>query len=105
MQLKKKLGKRIRDLRRKSGYTQAKLAELAGIAAKTQSCIETGRNFPSADLIERYAQIFGVDEDDIFTFDNQKSIEDLKQQIAVMINNADSKDLAVLHKIIKGYLF
>ncbi len=56
MELKKKLGKRIKELRALNNLKQAQLAEMVGIATKSQSCIETGKNFPSADLIEKYAR-------------------------------------------------
>ena len=53
MELKKKFGKRIQELRLKNNWKQSELAEKVGIASKTQSCIETGKNFPSAELIEK----------------------------------------------------
>ena len=56
MELKKKLGKRIKELRALNNLKQAQLAEMVGIATKSQSCIETGKNFPFADLIEKYAK-------------------------------------------------
>lgn len=43
MELKKKLGKRIQELRIRKGLKQSELAEKVGIATKHQSCIETGK--------------------------------------------------------------
>lgn len=60
MELKKAIGKRIKELRVKTKYTQAELAERVGIASKHQSCIETGKNFPSVELLERYAYVFNM---------------------------------------------
>ena len=56
MNLKSKLGKRIQELRLLNNLKQSELAELVSIATKTQSCIETGKNYPSSELIERYAK-------------------------------------------------
>lgn len=105
MELKKKLGKRIQELRKNCGYTQAQLAELVGIATKSQSCIETGKNYPSAELIEKYAKVFGIEDDDVFEFANSKDTELLKQEIASMIKNADSNKILTIHKLLKGLLF
>ena len=54
-----KLGKRIRKLREKKGYTQDKLAELTGIDYKYVQKIE-GKNPPAnrIDTIEKLAKAF-----------------------------------------------
>ena len=61
MDIKLKLGKRIRELRRKCGYTQERLAELANIDYKYIQKIE-GKNPPALkiDTIERLAKAFKV---------------------------------------------
>ena len=51
MNIKEQLGLRIKELRLKNGLKQSELAEKVNIATKHQSCIETGRNYPSADVI------------------------------------------------------
>ena len=51
--LKKRLGKRIQELRVKNGLKQAALAEKVNLAHKSQSCIETGKNYPSAEVVEK----------------------------------------------------
>ena len=61
MELKKRLGKRIQELRLKNNLKQSELAEKVGIATKHQSCIETGKNYPSAELVENYARVFNID--------------------------------------------
>lgn len=61
MKLKKLQGKRIQELRTKNGLKQSELAEKIGIATKHQSCIETGKNYPSAEQVENNTKVFGVD--------------------------------------------
>ena len=75
MELKKKLGRRIKELRTLNNLKQAQLAELAGIATKSQSCIETGKNYPSADLIEKYAKIFKIDVSEVLNISHEKEID------------------------------
>ncbi len=61
MSLKKDFGKRLKEIRQKRGFTQFQLAEMAEIDAKHMSHIETGRSFPKADLIEKFANILNVE--------------------------------------------
>ena len=65
MDLRKRFGKRIKELRKMAGYKQSELAELVGIATKTQSSIECGINFPKVQLIEKYAKVLKVDVPEI----------------------------------------
>lgn len=44
--IKSLLGKRIKEIRKKRGLTQEKLAELAGIETPSLSNIENGKNYP-----------------------------------------------------------
>lgn len=46
MNIKKLLGKRIKELRKNKGITQEALSEKAGIDSKHLSRIECGVNFP-----------------------------------------------------------
>lgn len=45
-------GKKIKEYRKKKKLTQAQLAEFVNVDDKHISCIESGKNFPSPDLIE-----------------------------------------------------
>ena len=65
MDLRKRFGKRIKELRKMAGYKQSELAELVGIATKTQSSIECGINFPKVQLIEKYAKVLKLDVSEI----------------------------------------
>ena len=53
MDIKKVLGKRIKDLRKAKGLTQEKVAELIGIETKSFSNIETGKVFPIAENLNK----------------------------------------------------
>ena len=59
-------GKKIKELRKKHNYTQAQLAEIVNVDDKHISCIESGKNFPSADLIYRLSCALGVEVKDLF---------------------------------------
>ena len=101
--IKLKIGKRIKELRIKHNLKQSELAEMVGIGTKHQSCIETGKNFPSADLFENYAVAFNMDVTDIlsikpFSFD--KSRKEIIANIVKNINTASDYELFLIDKII-----
>ena len=68
MNIKNLFGLKIKEYRKKKNLTQAQLAELVNVDDKHISCIESGKNFPSADLIERLATSLGVEPKDLFEF-------------------------------------
>jgi transcriptional regulator with XRE-family HTH domain len=100
MTLKILLGKRIKDLRVKAGKTQAQIAELVSIDPKHQSCIENGRNFPSADLLESYAKVFGIDVCEIFNLGHYKERDILEHELIELIKNSSEEDLKLIHRIV-----
>lgn len=104
MELKKKLGRRIQELRHKNNLKQAELAELVGIATKSQSCIETGKNYPTADLVERYAKTFQIELEEIFEFGHIQSKDELLKDINTMIGKADDNNIMIIYKFLKSLL-
>lgn len=102
MELKKKLGKRIQELRLKNNWKQSELAEKVGIANKTQSCIETGKNFPSAELIERYAKAFNIKLSDLLNIAHIEETSVLLKEIQEILSNAKDEEIKLIYKIIKG---
>ena len=100
MSIKVFLGLRIKELRNKSNLTQAELAEIVGIDPKHQSCVENGRNFPSADLIEKYASAFKVDTSSILNIQHIKERKVLLKDINNAIKTASDKDIILIHRII-----
>ena len=49
--IKKLLGRRIKELRTKKGLTQEKLAELVGVGERNLSKIECGNNFVTSETL------------------------------------------------------
>ena len=102
MELKKRVGKRIQELRLLHNLKQSELAEMVGIAVKTQSCIETGRNYPSAELVERYAKALNTDISEILKIDHQKDTKTLAKELSDIIKNASPEQITTIYKIVKG---
>ena len=97
-------GKRVKELRKKIGYTQAQLAEIANVDDKHISCIEGGKNFPSPDLLDRLANSLNVEVKALFEFDYLKEPENLKVEIQKIINQLTSEQLRLVYKYVKTFI-
>lgn len=104
MNIKNLFGRKIKEYRKKKNLTQAQLAELVNVDDKHISCIESGKNFPSADLIERLATSLEVEPKDLFEFYYLQDTEDLKSDIDNMLKKLNKDELALTHKYIRTFL-
>ena len=57
----------LRILRAERNWSQAKLAELAGVSRQTINAIETGKYDPSLNLAFKLARLFSMSIEEIFT--------------------------------------
>ena len=104
MEVKKRIGKRIQELRVKKNLKQSELAEMIDIATKTQSCIETGKNYPTAENIEKYAKALNVDIAEILKIEHIKSTDDMRNEIFSMLKSANEEEILLLYKLLKAVL-
>jgi putative transcriptional regulator len=64
------IANRVRELReRHGGMTQAELGDAIGVTRQTIIAIEQRRYSPSLESAFRIARVFGLDVDDVFTWD------------------------------------
>jgi len=99
MSIKKLFGKRIKDLRIKQNLKQAQLAEIVGIDPKHQSCIENGKNFPSTDLIEKYAKAFNIEACELLIIEHYEPKEKILLKLQNLLNNVSENDLKLIYRI------
>ena len=104
MSLKTDFGKRLKELRTKNKITQEKLAELVGVDVKHISHIETGRSFPKADLIEKFANAMNIDYKMLFDFKRQIPHKDLVENITKLLNNTNDDKLNIINKVLSDLL-
>lgn len=107
MNVKELIGARIKELRLKNNLTQSQLAEKVDIATKHQSCIETGKNFPSAELLERYAEIFNIEVSNLlqltsYTLDEPR--KDIIERIMNTINMSSDYELDIINKFLNSFI-
>lgn len=86
MNLKQKLGKRIQEIRKSQNITQEKLAEKINMDITSLSKIETGRNYPQPETLEKIALALSVDIERLFFFRNKLSKDDY---VSAIYNNVD----------------
>ena len=77
MQIKELLGKRIKELRKKKGFTQEKLAELAKIETPSLSNIENGKNYPNHETLDKISSALNVNPYELFIFEYYKNKDEL----------------------------
>lgn len=103
--IKNLFGQRIKILRKKRNLTQSQIAEMVDVDAKHISCIENGKNFPSPELIAKFANAFKINPKDLFEFDNIPSSLDLKAELIKLLDTVSEDEIEkifVYSKFISG---
>lgn len=103
-ELKKLLGKRIREIRVAKNLTQENLSELTDIGTSSISKIESGYFHPTDDNLERIAKALNVEPYKLYMFNHQKDIDDLKQDIIKMLDKATDEEIKLAYKVLSGIL-
>lgn len=104
LDIKNLFGKKVKEYRKKLGLTQSQLAEIVNVDGKHISCIESGKNFPSPDLIERIAVGLTIEPKDLFEFYHLQEPENLKAEIITMVNELSNEELVLAYKYIRNFL-
>ena len=85
------LGKRLRELRKRKGLNQEKLAELINVDPTTINNIENGKNYPSLINLENILQTLNSTFIEAFDFDHKNESENLLFQINEKLKNNPEK--------------
>ena len=64
--IQRKIGARIKTLRRARGFTQMTFSEAVGLSNNYLSDVERGNSFPKADKLVKMAEVLSCSADDIF---------------------------------------
>ena len=90
------LANNIKEYRRICGFSQDKLAELAGISSQYLATIETCRKFPTPEVLDRLAEALNIETHELFVFNSspQKELEKLRQDIIGEVVNAVKQTFA-----------
>lgn len=102
MDNKKKLGLKIKELRKRKGLTQEELAELIQMEQNSISVMESGRNFPTLGTLEKIAKVLDVKLSDFFDYDYIEDTDVIKASTEDIISKMDDKQLRQLFKYVKS---
>lgn len=99
--LKIRLGRRIKDLRKSKNITQEKLAEVINMDITSLSKIETGRNYPQPETVEKLANALNISIDKLFLFKDDFSKEEYLNEINNNIKfiSNDINKLKILYSV------
>ncbi|MCM1265469.1 MAG: helix-turn-helix domain-containing protein [Candidatus Gastranaerophilales bacterium] len=80
------LGRRLRELRKRTGINQEKLAELISVEPATISNIENGKNYPSMSNLDLILKHLGVSFVEAFDFEHKESADNLTARIHELVD-------------------
>lgn len=102
MSIKKTLGLKIKELRKKAKFSQEKFSEMVDMNPRQIVRIENGESFPTAENLERIALALNITPQELFY--NEAFIPDeiLKQEINKSLNSLDTKELRMIYTLIKN---
>lgn len=102
MSIKKTLGLKIKELRKKAKFSQEKFSEMVDMNPRQIVRIENGESFPTAENLERIALALNITPQELFY--NEAFIPDeiLKQEIKKSLNTLNNKELRMIYTLIKN---
>ena len=102
MSIKKTLGLKIKELRKKAKFSQEKFSEMVDMNPRQIVRIENGESFPTAENLERIALALNITPQELFY--NEAFIPDeiLKQEISKSLNTLNNKELRMIYTLIKN---
>jgi len=102
MDTKKLLGERIKELRKKKGFTQDKLSEIVEIDSKHLSRIECGSNFPSLELLNKISFTLEIEPQVLFSTSHLKDKKTLLKEINNILEKENLENIRSFYKILVG---
>lgn len=101
--LKEKLGKRIKELRKKNNFSQEKLAEIIDMDIPNLSNIERGKRFMTAETLEKFVAALNTTEYDLFDFREFEPNLYYKTDIEKLLSDFSDTDMEFILNVIKSY--
>lgn len=99
------LGKRIKALRKRLGWSQERFAERVDISTQYVSNIERGKENPTLDLLLRLAEALRVSPVEIFDFEAEGlDRKSLHADIRNLIETSDPERLRIALKVLRAIL-
>ncbi|MFR1672123.1 MAG: helix-turn-helix domain-containing protein [Candidatus Gastranaerophilaceae bacterium] len=104
MDNKKLLGQRIKHYRKAKNLTQEQLAELVSMEPNSISIIESGRNFPTLNSLEKIANALDIELNILFRYrqikDNSQIIDKINHELTKLNDEKLEKILLFIEDFI-----
>ena len=97
-ELRKKVVKRIREIRESLNIKQFELADMLDMEPSNLTRIESGYQFPKEENISKIASKLGVEEKDLFDFAHIKTKQELIELINILLNDLNEKEMEYFYK-------
>jgi len=93
-------GKRIQNLRKKRGLTQAELAEECGLSNNFIASMERGATAPSMETLDKLARVLHTDISALFDFEADASRAGKMREVVRLISGLkDKRELDVIAQV------
>jgi len=102
MNIKKKFGNKIREIRINHFLTQEALAEKINLSAKSLSQIELGNNFVSAETLDEICTALNIKPNVLFDFKSTEPMETNHIEEIVTRLNSNPQLLKIIYKIVSN---
>ncbi len=102
--LRVRFGKRVREIRLRQDLSLEALAEKSGLNDKFIQAVETARQSPTIDTIEKLAHGLDVEIGELFTFE-EESPAILRRRATRLVQTADDNDLARIVRLLHSALY
>ncbi|HAD81250.1 TPA: hypothetical protein DCG35_01990 [Candidatus Edwardsbacteria bacterium] len=99
MEIYQQIGKQVKAIRKKAGYTQERLAESAGLSLNYIHMIESGKRAPTVDTLNKIAGCLKVKLKDLFSTDLPAPV--LEKQKTIELTSEEYKQLLTTIKTLK----
>ena len=103
-EIKKLLGKRIREVRILRNLTQEDLSELSDIGASSISKIESGHFHPSDENLEKIAKALKIEPYKLYMFNHQKDTRELIEDLGNILKCATDDEIKLVHRVVTSIL-
>lgn len=82
---------------------QYALVEMLGMEPSNLTRIESGLQLPKEENLLKIADILHVEVKDLFEFDNEESIDTIKDKIIKIISKLEQKEIEFVYNFLKLY--
>lgn len=104
MDHKKLLGQRIKYFRKAKKLTQEQLAEIVSMEPNSISIIESGRNFPTLNSLEKIAKALDVELNILFRYNANKTNNEIINNINLELTKLNNEKLEKVLLFIEDFI-